>query len=202
MKKLLLISIATLAASAAMAQSNTITLSALQPQFSGESATTGGERIPLGLRSKVGYEIEAAHRVGRTSFAIAAGRMSAPATAPVTGGRVGVGSMALTPITAAIALHGGSGRFDPYIGAGAAYVMTGNLRSTNLDSLGLGTVSLGNDFTYIVNAGFAVAVSPGVGLKFDARYMPVSVGALAADGSRGHVEFNTVTLAAGVQWKF
>ena len=203
MKKLFLISIAALVASAAMAQSNTIALSALQPQFSGESATTDGERIPLGLRSRVGYEIEAAHRVGRTSFALSAGRMSAPANAPVQGGSVRIGSMSLTPMIAAVALHGGSStRFDPYIGAGAAYVMTGNLRSANLDSLGIGTVSLGNDFTYAVNAGVGIAMSPGIGLKFDARYMPVSIGATAADGSSGHVEFKTITLAAGVQWKF
>lgn len=198
MKRVLSFLLLFIIAASAMAQSNSITLSAVQPQYSGVSAGTGGDSIPLGLRARTGYQIEAAHRFARTSLALSASHVSAPANSD----EVGIGSIALTPIAATVAMHGGGDRFDPYIGVGAAYVMTGNLRSASLDALGFGTVSLGNDFTYLLKVGAAIRVAPSVAVKLDARYMPVSVSATAADSTTAHVRFNALTFAAGVQWSF
>lgn len=188
-------------AASAFAQ-NSISFTLLQPRFSGVSANSDGEAIPVGLRSKTGLGFEAAHRIGRVSLGMSASRMTAPASTVSGLDRMSVGSLALTPITADVAFHGNGGRVDPFIGAGLAYVMTGNLRSANLDSIGLGTVAVGNDFTYNVKAGVGFVVAPRVALQVGARYMPVSVRASAANAGAARLRFNTLTYGIGISWSF
>ena len=202
MKRLLLAITVLLIATTAFAQSNTVSVSLLRPQFSGVSASADGETIPVGFDSRTGFAIEANRRSGHLGFGIGVSRFTAPASASLGASRVSVGSLALTPITADVAFHGNGGRVDPYIGAGLAYVTTGNLRSGNLDSIGLGTISVGNDFTYSLKAGLAVNVRPNLAIKIDGRYMPVSVNATAADQTVARLRFKTLTYGAGLQWNF
>jgi opacity protein-like surface antigen len=199
MKRLLLLA---LFASSAMAQSNSVTLSIAQPRFSGESAIADGERIPVGMQSRTGFGIEAAHQFGRASVALAVHRSSSPVSASFDTQTMRAGSLTVTPISATFALHRGSGRIDPYAGAGIAYVMTGNLRSRDLDTIGLGRLSVSNDVTYLVNAGAGIAISPTLRLKLDARYMPVRVKATAIDATSARLKFNSLTTSAGLQWSF
>lgn len=199
MKRLLLV---LAVATTASAQSNGLTFSLVQPQFSGASASLEGERLPITLRSRSGFRLEGSHDFGRASFGIDVARFTAPATATFPQGTIGVGSLTLTPISATVALHGNLGRVQPYIGAGAAYLMTGNLRSRDLDAAGIGAVSVGEDFTFLATTGLVVPVSNGLAFRFDARYMPVSVGARPAVPEKATVKFNAVTIGAGLRWNF
>ena len=200
MKKLLISAV--LIATPLFAQSNSVTLSLLQPQFSNESASTQDEQIPIELQSRTGFAIEAAHQFGRTSIGVRVARMTSPLEAEFDTTTVGAGSLTLTPISANLMVHGRRGRFEPYAGAGAAYVMTSNLHSGGLDSLGLGSVQVENDLTYVLNAGAVVAISPRFGVNFEARYMPVDVTAESDFAGNGDVKFKTLTLGAGLKWSF
>ena len=190
MKRILLLLL--LVSSSAFAQSNSITFSLLQPQFGGESAIAEGERIPVGLASRTGFAIGAERRFGRFSAGIHASRLSSPASAE----DIRVGSLTLTPISANVALHGSGRRIAPYAGAGAAYVMTSNLRSDTI-----GRVDVGNDVTWLLNAGVNVRATERFSVNFDIRYMPIGVD-VKANGTGGDLEFRTITTGAGLRWNF
>jgi opacity protein-like surface antigen len=196
MRQLLIVITLFLLATTAAAQ-NTVSVSILHPQFSSVSASADGESIPVGLDSRTGFAIEAAHKAGRLAFGMSASRFNAPASASLGADRVGVGSLALMPVTADMTYQGNAGRVAPYIGAGIAYVTTGNLHSNTL-----GSIAVGNDFTYNVKAGLDVALSPRVAINLGARYMPVSVSAIAGGEPSGRLKFNTLTIGAGLQWSF
>jgi outer membrane protein W len=202
MKRLLLLTTILLAASTASAQTNSLTLNLFQSRFSSASAVADGERIPIGLRSRTGYGIEAAHDFGRSILAVAITRSTTPVGASFGTQPMSAGSLTVTPISATFAVHSGNARVDPYIGAGLAYVMTGNLRSNDLDTIGLGSMNVGNDLTYVINGGVSFGMSRALRLKLDARYMPVSVSATAADATRGELKFKALTIGAGLQWTF
>jgi opacity protein-like surface antigen len=202
MKRLLAVCGILLCGSAAMAQSNRFTLSVLQPKFSSVSATAEGENVPVRMTSRTGFALHAAHEIGRMSFGFSAARFSAPVSATLGQQDVGMGSLTLTPISATVAFHAGNGRVDPYIGGGVAWVMTSNLRSDGLNAVGLDSVSIGDDFTYVVNAGVNIPVTSALVVNLDARYMPVSVSAHAVDAPPAEMKFKTTTIGVGLQWKF
>ena len=84
-----------------------------------------------------------------------------------------LGKLDLTAITAGAQFHIlGQSRFDPYIGAGAAYVIADDFASPDLQNAGLGRIELENEFTYYANVGLGVGLGRGFGLVADARYIP------------------------------
>jgi opacity protein-like surface antigen len=190
------------AAATASAQTNSVTFSILQPQYSSASARVEGEKMPIAFNTRSGFRLGYSHSIGRGAFDIDVARISAPASATFPEGTFGVGTLTLTPISATVSLHGGSGRFDTYIGAGAAYVMTGDLHSDEMAAQGVDRIGIGNDLTYVVNAGAGVAMSPAVSLTLDARYMPVGVSATVAGSPQAEVKFNALTWGAGLRWRF
>ncbi len=86
---------------------------------------------------------------------------------------VDLGTVNLRPISLGAQLHlANRSRFDPYVGAGAAYVVAGQLSSRDLGSGGAGNVELENKITYYVNAGVGFQVLEGLAIVADARYLP------------------------------
>jgi opacity protein-like surface antigen len=200
MKRLLTTLLLTSALSASA--QNSISFSLLQPQYNSASARVDGENLPISLGGRSGFRLGYSHAVGRAAFDVDIARLSAPASATFPEGKFAVGTLTLTPISASVSLHGNSGRFEPYIGAGAAYVMTGDLRSSELAAEGVDRIGIGNDLTYLVNAGVGVAMSPAVSLTFDARYMPIGVSATVVGSPSADVKFNALTWGAGLRWRF
>lgn len=85
---------------------------------------------------------------------------------------VSLGQVELVPITLGGQFHIlGASRFDPYIGGGAAYVMTENLESDDLDTLGIGEIELDEEVTWFANAGIGFQVTSFFGIALDARYI-------------------------------
>lgn len=188
-------------AASAAAQS-AVTLSVVHPQYSSESVTAGGERSPVSLSSRTGFGLGFMHRWQRLSTAIDVMRLSAPASAGFDSVPLAAGDVRTTTFSAIAAIHGGTtGRIDPYVGAGLAWVTTGDLHSADLDRSGLGTVSVGNDLAYVLNAGLAVPIRNALAVGLDARYMPVNVDARAG-GQSGRLQFNALTIAASLRWSF
>lgn len=195
MKRLALVLL--LAAPTALAQSNSVSLSLLQPQYSSGSVSLDGDRVGVKLQSRTGFGAGFTHRFANDwSLTVDARQLRAPGTARFTPS-ARLGTFNLTPITALVHYNRG----NVYIGAGIADVMTGDLHSSDLDSLGVGKVSIGDDVTYVIDGGVALPIRGPVGVAIEARYMPVSVDA-RAQSQKATLKFNALTIGAALRWKF
>ncbi len=120
------------------------------------------------------------------------------------GAALDLGSVDLVPFTLGAQFHLlGDSRFDPYIGAGAAYVVADDLNSTDLDTLGLGRIELDNEISYYVNAGVSVRIAGGFGLTVDGRqiqYEPSSRS--TATGVERDLELSPRMLSIGLRLRF
>jgi outer membrane protein W len=117
---------------------------------------------------------------------------------------VDLGTMNLTPITLGVQFHLlGDSRFDPYIGAGGAYVIGDDLLSQDTETAGLGRIELENQATYYLNAGIAFQITEGFGLIVDGRqiqYEPSSRSSVT--GVEQDLEISPRILSAGVRLRF
>lgn len=115
-----------------------------------------------------------------------------------------LGTMNLTPITLGVQFHLlGDSRFDPYIGAGGAYVIGDDLLSQDTETAGLGRIELENQATYYFNAGLAFQITDGFGLIVDGRqiqYEPSSRSSVT-DVERD-LEISPRILSAGIRLRF
>jgi len=195
MKRLALLIL--LAALPAFAQSNAISLSLLQPQFSSGSVSLDGDRVGVKMQSRTGFGAGFTHRFANDwSVTIDARQLRAPGTAQFSPS-ARVGTFDLKPLAALVHYNVG----NVFIGAGIADVMTGDLRSSDLEAMGIGKVSLSDDVTYVIDGGFALPIRGPVGVAIEARYMPVNVKARAQSQS-ATLKFNALTLGAALRWKF
>jgi len=181
------------------AQSNSVIVRVAVPQYSGDRASVAGEGdLPFTLSSNLGYGIGFAHSFSpRFSAAFDVMRLNPDVRTTVDGVRLDAGSMTMTPLTAIARIHS---RYA-YAGAGVAYVTTGDLRSDDLDLTGIGSVSVDNELTYVLNAGLSIPAGKSMHIDFDARWLPMNVDVSSAPG-RGSLKFNTLILGAGLGWKF
>jgi outer membrane protein W len=197
--KTFMLALLLLTTTAASGQDNSVVLRLASSQFSGESASIEGEEsLPLSLSSNAGYGIGFTHQFSpRFSAAFDVMRLRPDVKADVGGIALDGGTLSLTPLTAIARVHG---RYV-YAGAGLAYVMTGDLRSADLDSDGVGGVSVDNDVTYVLNAGVSVPAGKSLHIDFDARYFPAEADATTTAG-RGRLKFNSLLLGVGLGWRF
>lgn len=108
-----------------------------------------------------------------------------------------VGDIDLTPITAMLRIHlRRDGPFDAYAGAGAAYVMTGDVVTDEP-----GRVPIDDQLTLAVGAGASWDFTRRVGLVVDARYLPLTLHG-RSDGEDIDADMDPLLLSAGVRFRF
>lgn len=113
-----------------------------------------------------------------------------------------LGKLRIRPLALALQWHmAREERFDPYLGAGVAYVMASNLSSSALDSSGIGTVEVKSGFAPVANAGVNVSVSGSVMIAIDAKYMNFRPDS-GPPNARQRLDVKPVIAAAGVRWRF
>lgn len=115
-----------------------------------------------------------------------------------------LGKLDLTILSAGAQFHLlGQSRFDPYIGAGGAYVIADDFASGDLLSAGLGTIELDNEFTFYGNIGIGFQITPGFGLVIDARYVPYEPSSRSSvTGIEQDLEISPQILSAGLRLQF
>lgn len=120
------------------------------------------------------------------------------------GTTLNLGKIDLVPVTLGVQLHPfGDSRFDPYVGAGGAYVMADDLNSADLDILGLGRIELENELTYYLNAGIGIQIGSGFGVVIDGRYIPYETSSRStATGVAQDLELAPRMLSVGLRLKF
>ena len=113
----------------------------------------------------------------------------------------------LMPITAVLQFHlAPNGRFDPYIGAGAAYVLIDDVDSPDeLNNLDFESIDFDDDVGLALNAGLGIKLTNNLGLTLDAKYVPLESSARAVRTSgTTDVKFdiNPVILSGGLSLRF
>lgn len=198
MKRFIILTILAAAAIPAFAQqSNVISLSLLRPQFRAGSASLDGERFRLGFEGATDFGAGYTHRWDAWSLTIDARNYRVPGNTDFDAGRGSVGTFDVTPIAALV--HYRIGR--AYAGAGVAHVITGDLRSRDLDAVGVGDISVSDAFTWAVDGGVELPVRGPLTVAIEGRYMPVRVNA-RAQGQKAELKFDAVTLGASLRWRF
>ena len=114
------------------------------------------------------------------------------------------GKFNITPIMAGAQLHFlGGRRIDPYIGAGAAYVIGDDFYTPDLESLGVGRIEIDSEFTYYYGAGIALQLTQGFGLVIDGRYIPYEpVSQSSVTGVEQDLDLSMRIISAGIRLKF
>ncbi len=119
-------------------------------------------------------------------------------------GTFDLGTVDVLPITVGAQFHAlGQSRFDPYIGAGGAYVIADDLFSPDLDTAGLGRIELEDSVTYYLNAGIGFQITPGLGLVIDGRWIPFETDSRSSvTGVEQELDLSMRILSAGLRLRF
>jgi outer membrane protein W len=113
----------------------------------------------------------------------------------------------MMPITAVLQFHlAPNGRFDPYIGAGAAYVLINDVDTPDeLNNIDFESIDFQDDVGLALNAGLGIRLTNNLAITLDGKYVPLESSATAVrGGSNQDVRFdiNPVILSAGLSLRF
>ena len=114
-----------------------------------------------------------------------------------------LGRVDLVPVMVGVQAHlTGGRRFDPYVGAGAAYVMANDLYSQDLDTVGIGRVDVDSELTYYLNAGVGFDFTPGFGIAVDGRMIPFEPETRGATGDAVELDLSPTVISAALRFRF
>jgi outer membrane protein len=113
----------------------------------------------------------------------------------------------MMPITAVLQLHlAPNGRFDPYVGAGAAYVLIDDVDTPDeLNNIDFERLDFKDDVGLALNAGLGIRLTNNFGVTLDAKYVPLesSARAVRTTGNQDvKFDINPVILSAGLSLRF
>lgn len=115
-----------------------------------------------------------------------------------------LGRVELVPVTLGLQYHfAGQSRWDPYIGAGVAWVSGADLESDDLDLLGIGVVEIDDEVSFFGNAGLGYQFVDHVGLVVDLRYIQYEPTATStATGVAQDFELSPFMASLGIRVRF
>ena len=197
-----------LAVPAAFAQSRAFDLtgSAVWVDPTSEGTFNSSDPTTVNFDGTLGYGIAAnvfwTNRIS-TEFAVA--RVSPQTTARRRAAGASGGDIVMMPITAVLQFHlAPNGTLDPYIGAGAAYVLFDDFNANGLN--GVRRIELKDDAGLALNAGLGIRLGSRFGILLDGKYVPLKSSATAVyatgPNTTADIDINPVILSAGLQIRF
>lgn len=113
----------------------------------------------------------------------------------------------MIPLTAVLQWHFiPSGRIDPYIGAGAAYVLFDDINDPSDLGNGVQRINFKDDVGLAINAGIGIGLTDRFGITIDGKYVPLKSNARAVfvtgPDTETNVDINPVIFSAGLTFKF
>lgn len=113
----------------------------------------------------------------------------------------------MMPITAVLQFHfAPNGTFDPYVGAGAAYMLIDDVDAPDeLNNIDFERLDFDDDVGLALNAGLGIRLSDNFGITVDAKYVPLESSARAvrtAGDTDVTFDINPVILSAGLSLRF
>ncbi len=117
---------------------------------------------------------------------------------------IDLGAVKLTAFSLGAQIHlAGRSRFDPYAGAGAAYIVASNLTSSDLVSGAVGSIELDDQVTYYINAGIGIQIAGGLAVVLDGRYLPFETDSRSTvTGVEQKIDLTTQLLSLGLRLRF
>lgn len=116
------------------------------------------------------------------------------------------GTLTFQPVTAVLQFHfAPNGFIDPYVGAGAAYVLYDFSESQGVHNLD--EIDLKDDVGLAINAGLGIRLGQRFAINIDGKYVPIESDATAVViGSNnvrsGQVEVSPIIISAGLSLRF
>lgn len=112
----------------------------------------------------------------------------------------------MIPVTGVLQFHfAPNGVIDPYIGAGAAYIVFGDVTGDNAGNLAIDDID-SDDLGLVINAGLGIRLGERFGLVGDVKYVPVGSSARGVlnddNGTETNIEINPIIVSAGLQIRF
>jgi outer membrane protein len=162
----------------------------------------------ISLHNKMGYGAGAnifwTNNIS-TDFSAVEVRPSSRFVTTANGAIVSGPSLRMTPLTALLQFHfSPKGTFDPYVGAGAAYVLFDNISGPG--SLGVNKINFKNDVGLALNAGLQFGLTRGLALVADGKYVPVHSSTTAVYTAGGQTiskfKINPAIFSAGLALRF
>jgi len=117
-------------------------------------------------------------------------------------------SLTVIPLTLGAQLHFGNRQpLDFYVGAGGAYVLFGNVDSTELANRDVGDIKIDDAGGWMVNGGANISLARSFALNVDVKYLGVkpkgSVQFVRGEFTdRRDVDLRPLLISAGVTWRF
>lgn len=113
----------------------------------------------------------------------------------------------IMPITAVLQFHLlPNARIDPYIGAGAAYVLIDDVDAPDeLGNIDFESLDFDDDVGLALNAGVGIRLTNNLGLTLDAKYVPLESSATAVrttGDEEVRFDMNPVIFSAGLSLRF
>lgn len=116
------------------------------------------------------------------------------------------GNLSIMPVTAVLQFHfAPNGFIDPYVGAGAAYVIYDFSASQGVHNLN--RIDFEDDVGLAVNAGLGIRLGQRFGINLDAKYVPIETNATAVvvdtnEQRSGEFNISPIILSAGLSLRF
>jgi outer membrane protein len=160
------------------------------------------------IDSDVGYGVAANIFFGRfsTEFAISRIEPETSVRRRAVGSTGPGGNLEIMPVTAVLQFHlAPDGFIDPYIGAGAAYMIYDFSESEGVN--GLDQIDFDDDVGLAVNAGVGIRLGNRFGINLDAKYVPIESSATAVVVTGGpesetKIDVSPIILSAGLSLRF
>jgi outer membrane protein W len=113
----------------------------------------------------------------------------------------------MMPITGVLQWHfAPTATIDPYIGAGAAYVLIDDVdRPSELNNLDFESIDFDDDIGLVVNAGLGIRLGQHWGITLDGKYVPLEASATArrtVGPQETTIDVNPIILSAGLSLRF
>jgi outer membrane protein len=182
----------------------------VKPQ-SGDTFNSSNPNQPFNInfKGKLGYGAGLNFFFGHAvSLAIDASEVKPDATFGFPGSTLNQGNIKMIPITGVLQWHFvPTGFIDPYIGAGAAYVVFDNLQNfSDVGHVGVNQINFKNDVGLALNAGVGFNFSKSIGITGDVKYVPLKSSATAVFATGPNqsqkIKMNPVIASAGLTFHF
>lgn len=213
MKRIALLSAVLLAAALpAFAASPSFELTGWASWVNANSSTAFNSSAPnqpfgISLHNKVGWGAGANifwfHNIS-TAFSVIEVRPSSRFVNTATGTVTGP-NLRMTPITGIVQFHfAPAGFVDPYVGAGAAYVLFDNVAGPA--NLGVNHIHFRNDAGFVINAGAQFGLARNLAITVDGKYVPLHAATTAVYTAGANVnsrfKINPAIFSAGLTFRF
>ena len=184
----------------------------VDPNSSGTfNSANSNQPFDVSFDGKLGYGIAANIFFGNAiSLELAASEVRPQATFRTrpTGFTSSGNDLKMIPLTAVLQWHiFPNGRIDPYVGAGAAYILFDKLDNANdVGNIGVNRIDFKDDAGLALNAGLGIGLTDRLALTIDGKYVPLKSSATAvyATGpdTTAKVKINPVIFSAGLSLRF